>query len=97
MAFTGVQLALNDISPNPHTLGTLNALGLTVNSAVRAVTPALFSSLYAFGVRKQILWGQLGIIVLAVLAGGFWVLAQFLPEKAEGRPVKKRDAIEEVQ
>ncbi|KOS21764.1 putative peptide/nitrate transporter [Escovopsis weberi] len=32
MAFTGVQLAVNDVSPNPHVLGTLNALAMTTNT-----------------------------------------------------------------
>lgn len=47
MSFTAVQLCLNDISPSPEALGTLNALALTGSSALRSFTPALFASIYA--------------------------------------------------
>jgi hypothetical protein len=86
MAFTAVQLAINDITPHPNSLGTLNGVALTLQSATRAVTPALASSIYAFGVSHHILWGQLGWLVLVLLAFGYCVLIRWLPEKAEGRP-----------
>ncbi|GAB7348317.1 hypothetical protein MBLNU459_g6295t2 [Dothideomycetes sp. NU459] len=43
MAFTGVQLALNNISPTPAVLGTLNAVALALTCGIRAVTPAAFA------------------------------------------------------
>ncbi|KAF4875417.1 Efflux pump azaK [Colletotrichum siamense] len=66
MSFTGVQLALNDVSPSPQVLGTLNALSLTGLSIIRAFSPALFASLYALGARTQWLWGH-AIWVLLIL------------------------------
>ncbi|KAF2430260.1 MFS general substrate transporter [Tothia fuscella] len=95
MAFTGVQLALNDISPSHQCLGTLNGMALTLNSAVRAITPAAASSIYAYGVREKILWGQLGWAVLTALAVGYAILILWLPEKAEGRPEKKNTSLHE--
>ncbi|KAI1372827.1 MFS general substrate transporter [Hypoxylon crocopeplum] len=83
MAFTGVQLALNDVSPAPEALGTLNALALTITSGLRAFSPALFTSLFAVGVKKQIIWGYLVWVVLVVLGVGFIASTMFLPEASE--------------
>ncbi|KAK4992993.1 hypothetical protein LTR66_000933 [Elasticomyces elasticus] len=85
MAFTCVQLILNDIAPSPSTLGTLNALALTINSGIRAVAPALFSALFAIGVRTGFVDGHLVWIILVLLAAGLSVAARRLPNKAEGR------------
>ncbi|MCJ1402908.1 hypothetical protein MMC11_006129 [Xylographa trunciseda] len=85
MAFTAIQLALNDISPSPTTLGTLNALALTLVSGIRAVAPAAFASLFAFGARTQILDGYLVWLVQVFLALALFPLLRWLPEKAEGR------------
>ncbi|KAK4240820.1 protein zinc induced facilitator-LIKE 1 [Achaetomium macrosporum] len=35
MSFTAIQLALNDVSPSPAALGTLNAVALAISSGVR--------------------------------------------------------------
>lgn len=80
-----VQLALNDISPSPSTLGTLNALALTVVSGIRAVAPAAFSSIFATGVRNQMIDGHLIWVILVSLAVAYIVAVQWLPEKAEGK------------
>ncbi|OAA74548.1 Major facilitator superfamily transporter [Akanthomyces lecanii RCEF 1005] len=64
MAFTGVQLALNDASPDPHVMGTLNGIALTIASGLRSFVPGLTTALYAVGVREQILRGHLTWIVL---------------------------------
>ncbi|KAI1206826.1 MFS general substrate transporter [Annulohypoxylon truncatum] len=83
IAFTGVQLALNDVSPSPETLGTLNAMALTVASGLRAFCPALFTSLFAVSVKKQLLWGYLVWLVLAIMAVGFTISTRFLPPTSE--------------
>ncbi|KAI0123320.1 MFS general substrate transporter [Xylariales sp. AK1849] len=83
MAFTAVQLALNDVCPSPETLGTLNALALTGISAVRSFSPALFTSIFAIGVRTQILAGHLVWAVIVTIAVGFTVATRFLPEASE--------------
>lgn len=94
MAFTCVQLALNDIAPSPSTLGTLNALALTLNSGIRAVAPALFASIFATGVRLGWLDGHLVWIVLVLLGLGLCVVVRWLPEQAEGK-IRKDDDQEE--
>ncbi|OTB00181.1 hypothetical protein M426DRAFT_66382 [Hypoxylon sp. CI-4A] len=83
MAFTGVQLALNDVSPSPATLGTLNALALTITSGLRAFSPVLFTSLFAVSVKSQLLWGYLIWLVLVILAAGFTISTRFLPAASE--------------
>jgi hypothetical protein len=84
MSYTGVQLALNDIAPSPTTLGTLNAIALAVTSGVRAVAPAVFTSIFAIGVDKQILWGYLIWVILSALSAMFAFVLHWLPAKAEG-------------
>uniref|UniRef100_A0A093VN20 Putative peptide/nitrate transporter n=1 Tax=Talaromyces marneffei PM1 TaxID=1077442 RepID=A0A093VN20_TALMA len=85
MAFTACQLAINDVSPSPETLGTVNAISLTLNSALRSVAPALFASLFATGVKKQIFYGYLAWIILVVLAIGYRRSLRWLPARAEGK------------
>ncbi|RDL36140.1 Major facilitator superfamily transporter [Venustampulla echinocandica] len=88
MAFTGVQLALNDITPNYQTLGTLNAIALTLTSGIRTIGPAAFTSLFAVGARTQIFDGYLVWVVLVAIASLGTFLIRYLPEKAEGRQKK---------
>lgn len=80
MSFTAIQLSLNDISPSPHILGTLNALALTGVSTLRAFCPALFSSLFALGMNTQLANGYAIWMVMIVLASGLSVAAKYLPE-----------------
>lgn len=90
-----MSLALNDVSPGHQNLGSLNSIGLTFNSGIRAVTPALFSSLYAYGVTHQILGGQFGIVIIAMFAGGFWVACQFLPKPVDDEPKNMKKDVEQ--
>jgi hypothetical protein len=79
------QLALNDIAPSSATLGTLNAIALTVIAGLRAVVPALYTSIFAIGIKHQIFGGYL---VWGFIAGGTLLLnivLRWLPAKAEGR------------
>lgn len=85
MSFTAIQLAINDISPSPRVLGTLNALALTGVSGLRAFCPALFTTLFAIGARTQLLGGYAIWVLLLVLASGLSVTARYLPEPREAR------------
>ena len=85
MSFTAIQLALNDVSPSPQTLGTLNALALSLISGIRAFSPVLFNSIFAWGVRYQILNGYLVWYIMTILAAGFTLAARWFPKKAEGK------------
>ncbi|KAI1822616.1 major facilitator superfamily transporter [Xylaria intraflava] len=95
MAFTAVQLALNDVSPSYETLGMLNALALTLTSGLRAFSPALFASLFAIGVGHQILYGYFVWVVLAILAVGFTIATRFMPEASEKSAENERDGYED--
>lgn len=66
-------------------LGTLNAIALTVSSAIRAIAPGAMSALYAVGVRGRILDGHLIWTVLIPLATVLGVAARWLPEDEEKR------------
>ncbi|USP80809.1 uncharacterized protein yc1106_08083 [Curvularia clavata] len=79
-----VQLALNDISPSPETLGTLNAVALAAQSGIRSVAPAVATSIFAVGVKYHILWGQLFWLFQIVLACGLFFFLRRLPAKARG-------------
>lgn len=79
-----VQLALNDISPSPETLGTINAIALAAQSGLRSVAPAVATSLYAIGVKYRILDGQLFWLCQVILACGLFAVLRFLPAKARG-------------
>ncbi|ETI27017.1 hypothetical protein G647_10116 [Cladophialophora carrionii CBS 160.54] len=80
MSFTGIQLVLNDVSPGPEVLGTLNAVALTLVSGLRAFSPALFASLFATSVRSGVLGGHVIWILMVCLAVGFSFLSQWVPE-----------------
>ncbi|KAI1494056.1 major facilitator superfamily transporter [Biscogniauxia mediterranea] len=98
MAFTAVQLALNDVSPSGETLGMLNALALTITSALRSFSPALFTSLFAVGVGRQWLWGYFVWAILIALALGFTLATRFLPEVSEKkRPDDDDNTTEEAE
>ncbi|KAH5379811.1 hypothetical protein HBI46_036450 [Parastagonospora nodorum] len=86
MSFTGVQLAVNDIAPSHETLGTLNAIVLAIQSGLRAVSPASATSIYALGVKYQILGGHLFWLINIILALGLLVLLRLLPAKVTRRP-----------
>jgi hypothetical protein len=93
----GVQLIVNDISPSPAALGTLNGVALSLQSGVRAIVPALFTVIFAFGVQKQILWGYLAWLAMILFALGFRLALHWLPERAEGRLPPEQPADSEAQ
>ena len=80
-----MQLALNDISPSQSTLGTLNGLALSVVAALRSISPALFTSIFAIGIKLQIFWGYLVWVILIGTALILTFTMRSLPEKAEGK------------
>ncbi|KAM3461948.1 hypothetical protein NHJ6243_004560 [Beauveria neobassiana] len=95
MAFTGVQLALNDASPDPHVMGTLNGIALTLASALRSFVPGLTTALYAVGVREQILRGHLAWVVLIPVSMLMLVVIPMLPnDKQPASPANLDDEAE---
>jgi hypothetical protein len=75
---------VNDIAPSHATLGTLNAIVLAVVSGIRAVAPALATSIYATGVKYHILSGHLFWLFNIILGVGLVGLLRLLPEKVKG-------------
>ncbi|KAL2176043.1 major facilitator superfamily domain-containing protein [Thermothelomyces heterothallicus CBS 202.75] len=83
MSFTAIQLSVNDVSPSPLTLGTLNAVALSITSGLRAFSPALFAGLFAVGARTQLLWGHAIWVLMVAMALVFTVISRFLPDYDE--------------
>ena len=79
------QIAVNDIAPSPETLGELNAIVLAISSGLRAVVPAIATSIYGAGIKSQILYGHLFWVLIIGLAIGLYFILLLLPEKAGGR------------
>lgn len=87
MTLAANQLCINDISPSPNVLGTLNALVLTLQSALRSFAPVAANSLFAIGVKWGWADGHLVWFFIVALALGLIPVCWFcIPEKAEGRP-----------
>lgn len=80
MCFTAIQLALNDVSPGPRALGTLNSLALTQSSVIRAFAPALFTSLFALGARTQWVWGYAIWVLMVAMGVWFAIVARWVPD-----------------
>lgn len=59
-------------------------MALMIGSGIRAVAPGLFASMFALGVRNQILAGHFVWVILVLLAIGLSVSIRWLPEKADG-------------
>lgn len=76
MAFTCVQLALQSISPHPHLLGTVNAVALTLASAIRSFAPGLATTVYAIGARNQVLYGHLAWVILVLISATLSVIVR---------------------
>ncbi|KAI1469635.1 MFS general substrate transporter [Daldinia caldariorum] len=83
MAFTAALLALTDVSPSPETLGTLNAIALTIASGLRSFSPMLFNSLFALSAKYQLLWGYFIWFIVVILASAFTVATRYLPAASE--------------
>ncbi|KAH0490694.1 hypothetical protein TgHK011_002151 [Trichoderma gracile] len=91
MAFTAVQLALNDVSPNPHVMGTLNALAMTAASAIRSFVPGVATAMFAIGVRNQILWGHLVWAILIPIAMSLSIFVRWLPEDKQSHKILREE------
>ena len=66
-------------SPNKRSLGAVNGLAMTLASISRMLTHAIASSLLAFSIQYQILWGYAAYIVFVFFTIGGIRLASELP------------------
>lgn len=81
MASASGQLALQNMSPDPRVLGTLNAVAESCSSIVKTVTPAVSTAVFAIGVREQALGGHLAWFILMLISPALFVTMQWLPRK----------------
>ncbi|KAH8891878.1 MFS general substrate transporter [Thozetella sp. PMI_491] len=94
MSFTAVQLALNDLSPNHESLGTLNAISLALVSGVRSFAPALFTSLFAIGARTQLAWGYMIWFLLALLSAPLMLETGRVPDYEKSKRQREELGVE---
>lgn len=78
-----VQLVLNNVSP-PGTAGALNGVALTLNALVRAVTTEASTSLFAYGVKRNLLGRYLPWVILIVLSVVGFGLSAMVPKDEAG-------------
>lgn len=69
-----MQLAINSVSPSPQALAKLNGVFLSCALGLRAVVPALSTSLFALGIERKLMGGQLVWVVLGALSVFFCAL-----------------------
>lgn len=79
MASASGQLALQNVSPDPQVLGTLNAVAESCSSIVKTVTPAASAAVFAIGVREQVLRGHLAWFILMLISPALFATTQWLP------------------
>ncbi|KAF2758702.1 MFS general substrate transporter [Pseudovirgaria hyperparasitica] len=91
MGFTAVQLALNDVVPEPESLGSLNALAMALVAGIRSFTPAVSTVIFAAGIERHILGGYLIWLVLVGLTLAYSASVRVLPRIAWGRNGDKAD------
>ncbi|CAE7132469.1 unnamed protein product [Rhizoctonia solani] len=66
MSFSCILIYVNSSAPSKASLGTLNGISQTIISVIRAIGPAVATSLFSLSVRKGILGGN---FVYAILLG----------------------------
>ncbi|KAF8875928.1 major facilitator superfamily domain-containing protein [Infundibulicybe gibba] len=81
MAFGCIFIYVMASSPNKHSLGATNGLSQMSVSLIRAVGPALATSLFSLSVEKNVLGGYAVYVVLFCIPCLVIFLAVLLPEK----------------
>ena len=75
-----IYIFITAASPNKRSLGATNGLASTLVAMGRILAPAVASSLLAFSIQHEILWGYGVYIVLLFLTIGGIGLASKLPK-----------------
>jgi hypothetical protein len=71
---------IRSVSPNKRSLGTTNGLAQLLASIVRAIGPAVSTSMYAFSVGHDLLGGYAVYVALIVATVGAVKIAIMLPQ-----------------
>jgi len=82
MCFGCVFIYINSSAPSKRSLGATNGMAQTTVSVIRAVGPAMATSLFAVSVERQLLGGNLVYAVFAAATCGCLCVAGPLPEEA---------------
>ncbi|KZP23803.1 MFS general substrate transporter [Athelia psychrophila] len=85
MAYGCVFIYLSAAAPNRRSLGATNGMAQTVVSIVRAVGPAVSTSLFAVSVKHNLLGGYAVYLILIVLSGMSLFVVVRMPKKPWGR------------
>ncbi|CAG9948856.1 unnamed protein product [Clonostachys rosea f. rosea IK726] len=80
MSFAGMQLLVNDATPDPSLLGRVNAIALMLCGVIRIAAPSIATVVYAVGVHGQIAGGYLGWVVTIVLSTGLYFNLKWVPD-----------------
>ncbi|KAF8834403.1 hypothetical protein BDN67DRAFT_992671 [Paxillus ammoniavirescens] len=67
MSFSCVLMYISASAPNQKSLGAVNGLSQTTTSAVRAIGPAMATSMFAYSVQHNLLGGHAVYLVLAAI------------------------------
>ncbi|KZP16700.1 MFS general substrate transporter [Athelia psychrophila] len=81
MGFSCAFIYVRSAAPNRRSLGATNGLAQTCISVVRAIGPALSSSLYAVSVQRNIFGGWFVYIVLIIASALALLGSAYLPKK----------------
>ncbi|PFH63207.1 hypothetical protein XA68_16646 [Ophiocordyceps unilateralis] len=90
MGSTCVQLIIQDVSPDARYVGVMNALALTLASAIRSFAPAVSTAIFAFGVRNHILFGHLAWALLIPLSAALIAMSALVSDET-ARPESNSD------
>ncbi|KZT20445.1 MFS general substrate transporter, partial [Neolentinus lepideus HHB14362 ss-1] len=82
MCFGCVFIYINSSAPSKRSLGATNGMAQTTVSVIRAVGPAMATSLFAVSVERQLMGGNLVYAVFAAATCGCLCVAGTLPEEA---------------
>ncbi|PHH58887.1 hypothetical protein CDD81_4178 [Ophiocordyceps australis] len=83
ISLIAAQLVINDLSPDPHLLGSLNALAMMVHNVIQIAAPIFATTMYAVGVRGQVAYGYLGWLVCIPIPLGLFLVVKWLPNSKE--------------
>jgi len=81
MAYASIFMFITSAAPNRRSLGATNGMGQTVVSVLRALGPALSTSLFALSLEHNLVGGYAVYLILLVISGLSLPLAVRLPKE----------------
>ncbi|KIK98033.1 hypothetical protein PAXRUDRAFT_824358 [Paxillus rubicundulus Ve08.2h10] len=81
MSFSCVLMFITASAPNQKSLGAVNGLSQTISSALRAIGPAMATSMFAYSVQHDILGGYAVYLVMVAITLATSRFSAMLPAK----------------